>query len=207
MNKKIGIYSSVINVISVIGFALSMLIGTNFGSYFSSMFISFSFMPMMCAFCFFASEDVKLSGYIAIGFAVMYATIISLVYFAQLTTVHTGGLTEQAYNILTFGQFGLFFNYDMLGYSLMALATFFAGLTIKIESKADKWLKALLLIHGLFFLSCFFIPMVGLFTPDMNAAWIGTAILEFWCAYFIPVGILSSLYFLNKSDQKICAKH
>ena len=72
MNKKIGMFSSATNLIAVIGFALSMLIGSNFGSYFSSMFIAFSFMPMMCAYAYFSKEKTKLAGITAAGFAVMY---------------------------------------------------------------------------------------------------------------------------------------
>ena len=198
MNKKIGMYASLINVIAVTGFALSMLLGANFGSYFCSTFIAFSFVPMISAFCIYAKEGSKLSGYTAVGFAIMYATKISLVYFAQMTTIQADSLSEQAANILDFQRFGLFFSYDMLGYALMALSTFFAGLTINVKSNTDKWLKVLLLIHGVFFISCFIIPMLGLFTPNMEGAtWIGTAILTFWCVYFIPIGVLSCLHFSN----------
>jgi hypothetical protein len=28
-----------------------------------------------------------------------------------------------------------------------------------------------------------------------GADWIGTAVLEFWCAFFLPIGILSLRYF------------
>lgn len=196
MNRKIGMYAALINVVAVIGFALSMLLGTNFGSYFSSIFIALSFVPMISAFCIYAKADAKLSGYTAIGFAIIYATINLLVYYAQITSVRGDGLSEQATNVLDFQRFGLFFNYDMLGYALMSLATFFAGLTIEATSKVNKWLKTLLLIHGIFFIMCFMMPMLGLFTPNMEgAAWIGTAILLFWCLYFVPVGVLSFLYF------------
>ena len=65
-----------------------------------------------------------------------------------------------------------------------------------VKTKADKWLKGLLLIHGIFFITCFMFPMLGLFTPDMvGAEWIGTTVLEFWCVYFMPIGILSFLHF------------
>lgn len=47
MNRKIGVWSSVANVIAVISFAISMLCDFAFGSYFSSMFIAFSFVAMM----------------------------------------------------------------------------------------------------------------------------------------------------------------
>ena len=86
------------------------------------------------------------------------------------------------------------FNYDQLGYGLMSLATFFAGLTIMPRTKADKWLKCLLMIHGVFFISCLVMPMLGVFRAD-SPAWIGVAVLEFWCLYFCPVSILSFMHF------------
>lgn len=194
MNRKIGMYSSIINLISVMGFAISMLIGFNAGSYFFSMFIAFSFVPMMCAYAYFSEKSFKLAGFISAAFAAMYATIILLVYFAQLTTVRLNDLSQEAALLLDFQQFGLIFNYDLLGYALMASATFFAGLTINFGSKSDKWLKYLLLIHGVFFISCLILPMIGIFKAD-SPAWIGVAVLEFWCLYFCPIGILSFLHF------------
>lgn len=194
MNRKIGICCSIINMISDIGFAVSMLLGFNTGSYFFSMFIAFSFVPMACGYAYFAEKSRKLAGYIGMAFSAMYAAIILLVYFAQITTVRMDSLTEQAASILDFQQFGLLFNYDLLGYALMALATFFAGLTVNADSKADKWLKYLLMIHGVFFVSCLIFPTLGLFKAD-SPAWIGVAVLEIWCLYFCPISILSALHF------------
>ncbi|MDE7297211.1 MAG: hypothetical protein K2N94_00085, partial [Lachnospiraceae bacterium] len=180
MNRKLGMYSSAVNLIAVTGFAISMLFGFDYGSYFSSMFIAFSFVPMMCAYTCFSEKKCRLAGYISTAFAVMYATIILLVYFAQLTTVRLSDLTPQASGLLDFQQFGLFFNYDLLGYALMALATFFAGLTVNIQTKADKWLKYLLMVHGVFFVSCLIFPMLGLFRAGSPPR-TGVAELEFWC--------------------------
>lgn len=196
MNKKIGVYSSIANLIAVICFALSMLFGFTYGSYFASMFIAFSFVPMMCGYAYFAEKETKLAGYVSAAFSAIYTAIILLVYFAQLTTVRLNDLTQQATVLLDFQQCGLLFNYDLLGYALMALATFFAGLTIKPHTKIDKWLKNLLIIHGVFFISCLIIPMLGLFKAD-SPTWIGVAVLEFWCLYFCPIDILSYLHFLK----------
>jgi hypothetical protein len=194
MNKKIGMYGSIANFIAVVCFALSMLFGLDFGSYLSSMFIVFGFVPMMCGYAYFAEKEAKLAGYVSVAFSAVYAAIILLVYFAQLTTVRLNDLTRQAAILLDFQQFGLLFNYDLLGYGLMALSTFFAGLTIKVYTKADKWLKYLLMIHGVFFISCLILPMLGLFKAD-TPAWIGVMVLEFWCAYFSPISVLSYFYF------------
>lgn len=194
MNRKIGMISSIINLMAVSGFAVSMLWKFDSGSYFSSMFIAFSFVPMMCAYAYFSERKCRLAGYVSAAFSAVYAVIILLVYFAQLTTVRLDNLTTQASSLLDFQQFGLLFHYDLLGYGLMALATFFAGLTVEVRGKADKWLKYLLMIHGVFFISCLIVPMLGVF-KESGPAWIGVALMEFWCCYFVPVSILSYLHF------------
>lgn len=191
--------SAAVNLAAVLFFAISMLLGFDVGSYFSSMWIAFSFVPMLCAYAYFSERKYKLAGYIGAAFAAMYAAIILLVYFAQLTTVRLTHLSRQAAALLDFQQFGLLFNYDLLGYALMALATFFAGWTVHVQAKADRWLKYLLLAHGVFFLSCLIFPMLGLFRQD-SPTWIGVAALEFWCAYFCPVGVLSFLYFRRRRE-------
>lgn len=196
MNKKIGVYGSVVNFIALIGFALSMLFGFDYGSYFSSMFIAFGFVLMMCGYAYFADKKAKLAGYVSVAFAAIYTAIILLVYFAQLTTVRLNDLTQQAAILLDFKQCGLVFNYDLLGYAVMSLATLFAGLTVPSQTKADRWLKYLLMIHGVFFISCLIFPMLGLFKTD-SPTWIGVAVLEFWCLYFCPISILSFLHFSN----------
>lgn len=40
---------------------------------------------------------------------------------------------------------------------MMALSTFFMGLAMKAENKKDKWLKYLMMIHGIFFADSSFI--------------------------------------------------
>lgn len=196
MNKKIGVYGSVVNFIAVICFAMSMLFDFDYGSYFSSMFIAFSFVLMMCGYAYFADKESKLAGYVSVAFSVIYTVIILLVYFAQLTTVRLNELTQQAAVLLDFQQCGLMFNYDLLGYAAMSVATFFAGLTITPITKADRWLKNLLMIHGVFFISCLIAPILGLFKAN-SPAWVGVAVLEFWCLYFLPISTLSFLHFSN----------
>lgn len=202
MNRKIGIYSSLLNILAVAGFALCMIIGSAVGSYLVCMFIAFSFVPMSCAFGMYSAAGKKVAGYTSMIFAGVYAVFILMVYFAQLTSVRLNGLSNQAAQILDYSKFGLFFSFDLLGYGLMALSTFFAGLTVEPRTKSAKWLKWLLMIHGAFFFCCFLLPLLGVFSPEMQGAnWIGVAVLEFWCAYFLPVGVLSLIYFKRKPKE------
>lgn len=201
-NKKTAVVSSIVNVIAVAGFAVSMLVSIDFCSYLFSIFIAFSFVTMMCCYAFYADSSRKIPGMCAAVFSAIYAAIIFIVYFSQLTTVRYSELSEQAAMLLDFSRFGLMFNYDLLGYAIMGLSTFFAGLTVIPKSKADKWTKYLLMIHGVFFFSCFIVPMLGVFKPNAGSSdsMTGVILLEFWCVYFIPIGILSALHFSRKEN-------
>jgi ABC-type Co2+ transport system permease subunit len=197
MNKRIGMYSSIVTLIGVVGFALSMFIGSDYGSYLFSLFISWGFVPMICSFSSVACKENNSAGYAAIAFSAMYAVVVGLVYFAQLTTIRLTELNEQVLAILDYRNLGsLFFNYDLFGYAFMAIATFFIALTIEVNNKKDKWLKLLLLIHGIFAVSCIAMPIMGVFSSNMkNGNIIGVLVLEIWCVYFTPICILSYQYF------------
>lgn len=68
MNRKIGMYSAAVNAASVLAFAAFMLAWFTHGCYFASMFIAFSFVPMMCAYAGAAAEERKTAGYTAAAF-------------------------------------------------------------------------------------------------------------------------------------------
>ena len=130
-------------------------------------------------------------------FSAIYAVLILLVYFAQTTSVHLGGLSEDALGILDFRRGGLIFNYDLLGYGMMALSTFFIGLSFQADSKEEKWLKSLMMIHGIFFIGCFIMPMTGMFSSMANGETSNSGVIALvcWCVYFLPIGILAYRHF------------
>ena len=87
MNKKIGAAGALVDLLAVLGFAVCMLLDFDSGSYFCSMFIAFGFVIMMCGFLYFAAPERRTAGYAAAAFSAVYAAIIIVVYFTQLTTV------------------------------------------------------------------------------------------------------------------------
>lgn len=201
MSKAIASIGAMIVSISVLLFAVCMLIQFNFGSYFVCMLLPIGYIMMTAGFCDESDEKHRVAANVGMAFAVIYAVMILLVYFAQTTAVRLGSLDEQAMKILDYSRGGLFFSYDLLGYGMMALSTFFVGLTIDAKNKADKWLKYLMIIHGIFFFGCFIMPMTGVFSSMSNGenSIGGVVALEFWCAYFIPVGVLSMIHFSKES--------
>lgn len=203
MNRRIGIYSSIITLISVILFAISMVIRNDILSYISSIFIAIGFVQLICAYKSYNNKNNSSFGNIALAFSICYIILVLLVYFAQLTTVRFALLTETANYILNYKKYGLFFNYDLLGYAFMALSTFFIAFTIEEICKSDRFLKIMLKVHGIFFPACFIMPMLNIFNSNMQGSEItGIIILEFWCVYFIPICIMSIQHFINIDKLK-----
>ena len=197
LNRMISKTGSAIVTVTVFLFAIFLIINYSMGSYFVCLILPTGFIMMTAGLHNECGSDRKVAADTGLILAAVYAAFIMLVYFAQLTTVKNEQLNEQAANLLEFGRFGLIFNYDLLGYGVMALSTFFTGLSMKPKDKADKWLRALLLIHGVFYFSCTFMPITGVFARMSSGGdGIGGRLaLVAWCIYFLPVGILSFLHF------------
>ena len=197
LNKMISKVGSSIVTVTVFLFALFLMINFPTGYFFVCLILPIGFIMMTAGIQNECEGDRKVAANIGLILAAVYATFAMLVYFAQLTTVKNEQLNEQAASLLVFGKFGLIFNYDLLGYGVMALSTFFTGLSMKPKNKTDKWLRALMLIHGVFYFSCTFMPMTGLFAKMSSGGdGIGGRLaLVVWCVYFLPIGILSFIHF------------
>ena len=199
-NKTIAKVGSEIVTVTVFLFALFLIINNSMGSFFVCLILPLGFIMMTAGLHNECENDRKVAANIGLALAAVYCTFIMLVYFTQLTTVNNEQLTEQAAHLLTMGKCGLIFNFDLLGYGIMALSTFFTGLSMKAENKADKWLKAFMMIHGVFYFSCTFMPITGIFSKMSSGGdgLGGRLALVAWCVYFLPVGILSFLHFRKR---------
>ena len=200
MNRTVSMAGAAITTVTVFLFAVCILCDFLFGSYIVCMFLPIGYMMMAAGLHHECGEKTKVSANIGMILAGVYAVLILLVYFAQTTTVRTEILTDQASRVLNYQRGGLLFNYDLLGYGMMALSTFFIGLAMKAENKPDRWLKRLLMTHGIFFPGCFFMPMTGMFTSmaEGRSGNGGYIALLFWCLYFIPIGVLAWRHFSSR---------
>lgn len=203
MNKKVGRYGALLTGASVVVFAISMIFSLikensgSFVSYFSCIFLAIGYIVFACSlYSVNRDDDKKALGIIGLSFGIIYSVIIFIVYYAQCTTVNlNSNLSSETLSIIDYSKLGsLFFNYDLLGYGFMALSTFFISFTINTNNKSSILLKKLLLIHGIFFISCFIMPMFPIFTTSTDNL-IGTVLLEIWCMYFLPICILGYKYF------------
>ena len=197
MNRTVSMIGAALVIVTVFLFAVFILLGFSFGFYLVCMFLPVGYIMMAAGLHHESGSDRKVAANTGLVLAGVYAVLVLLVYFAQTTTVRTEALNDQASRVLNFQRGGLIFNYDLLGYGMMALSTFFIGLSVRPGSRADKWMKALMMIHGIFFLSCFIMPMTGVFTSmsDGETRSGGAAALVVWCIYFLPIGILAYRHF------------
>ena len=200
MNKTVAKVGSAVTTATVFLFAIFLIINFSMGGYFVCLILPIGFIMMTAGLHNECESDRKVAANIGLVLAAVYAVFIMLVYFTQLTTVNNEQLNEQASKLLKFNSFGLIFNFDLLGYGLMALSTFFTGLAMKAKNKLDKWLRALMMIHGVFYLSCTFMPMTGMFSKMSSGGdgLGGRLALVAWCVYFLPIGILSFVHFGKK---------
>jgi hypothetical protein len=199
LDQKLGFYSAIIVALSTAAFAFSMLIGSVNLAFGVCMLLSWAYILLSCSFAVKASRDRKAMALGGVAFACLYGAFINLVYYSQLTTVLYKTESQDIISALTYSLGRWMFNIDLLGYGMMAISTLLIGITILPKNKKDRWLKALLMIHGVF-IPGIMIPMLNLFKAGDStnqSAVIGTIILLGWCVYFIPVAILSAIYFVK----------
>jgi hypothetical protein len=193
MNKKLGLISSIVLTVTVILFALGMIIGKSNLSYFVCIILSWSYILLTCSLATEVISEKKAFAFGGIAFSCLYGVIINIVYYTQLTTVASKTASEEILNVLSYESLGsLMFNLNIFGYGLMAISTFLIGMAITPITRNDRWLKNLLMVHGIFAPSCVIIPMLNVFKSNSSDSDImGIAVLLVWCIYFTPVGILS----------------
>jgi 4-amino-4-deoxy-L-arabinose transferase-like glycosyltransferase len=199
MNSVIAKIGAALVTLTVALFAVFILMKFPFGEYFVCMILPLGFIMMTAGLHHESADDRKVPANIGLVLSGVYAVLIMLVYFSQCTTVNLEEMTDQASRILDFSRGGLIFNYDLLGYGIMALSTFFTGLAFRAENKPDKWLKWLLIIHGAFFPGCLIMPITGMFLNLDKSDGSGYYALLIWCIYFIPIGVLAFRHFGKNS--------
>lgn len=200
MNRKIGLISSIVISVSVVIFLICLIIALFYKNAFTEnlsfgvcTFLSWGWVAAACVYSCYADKENLSAAKIGAAVSVIYSAIISVVYFTQLTTVLHKSADEKILQALSFSSAGSWlFNLDLLGYGLLAVSTFFIGLTVRVKDKTDKALKLLLLLHGVFFV-CMFVPILPL--PATNQGSGGTVALICWCLFFLPVCVLSALHF------------
>ena len=206
MNRKIGFISSIVMCCSIAIFTICLIVAlfaqnavTENISYGVCTILSWGWVAAACAYSCHAPKERSAAAKIGVATSVIYSTLISIVYFTQLTTVLHKSADKKILQAFSFKAAGSWtFNLDLLGYGLLSISTFFIGLVLLTRNKTDKALKALLTAHGVFSI-CMFVPVLPL--PATNQGNGGTIALICWCLFFLPICVLSILHFKNLKEN------
>jgi hypothetical protein len=200
MNRHLGIFSSLGTTLTTDMFAIGMLIGSNYLSYLVCMILAWFYLIFVCSLLPEISPDRRAFGYAGLAFAGLYSMQNGCVYFIQLTTVTYRSASPEIMEVISYETLGsMMFNLDLLGYGLMALSTFFIGIALVACTRTDRWLKTLLMIHGIFALSCILLPLLNVFSADSQGGSLaGTIALLFWCLYATPLWVLGFIHFKKR---------
>ncbi len=109
-----------------------------------------AYVATMVAVDGFAPRHRKLWGRTALAFAIMYATLVSIVYVVQLGVVIPHELHGEIERValLSCCEPGAFLTaVDLLGYTLMSLSTLFAAPVFSAQG-FERWLRRALLANG-----------------------------------------------------------
>lgn len=135
--RKIGLISACLTAIFAIIYSVAQIFVLAvpqsppwdfIGLFTPSLFLAWSFIVMMISIHYYAPEERKIYSHIGMTFAILYATLVSLVYFVELTVAVPLVLQGQAYpEWLSFSSPAMMVSIDGLGYAFMSIATLFSS--------------------------------------------------------------------------------
>jgi len=115
-----------------------------------SLLLGVSFVVLTVSIHYYAETSARIWSHLAVAFASMYATLISLVYYVQLGFVmpRLARGDVEGIQLLIFEPFDSFlYAVDVYGYSLMSLATLFAAPVFKGPG-IERWIRRALIANG-----------------------------------------------------------
>lgn len=130
-----------------------------------SLLIAVPFMLAMLALYYDSPTEKKLWAHAALLFSVMYATYVSVLYFAQLGTgipLSIQGISKEAFEV---NRNSFFWAQDGLGYVCMGLATLFASRVF--TSQKQRWLRRFFFANGVFTVIILFIYFYPNFSENL----------------------------------------
>lgn len=131
-----------------------------------SLFLGLAFLVLMTAVHQYTPAEKKIWTHVALVFATIYTTLISINYYIQLTLVAPHLLRGEIESVrfLLFTPFDSFlYSVDILGYSFMSLSTLFAGFAF-----AKGKVRTFLICNGLI------LPFIALQTYYHPLIWVAS---------------------------------
>jgi hypothetical protein len=196
--RKIGLLSAVLTAIFAIIYSIAQLAVVaapqtppwDFIWLFTpSLFLSGAFLVMMTAIHYYAPEERKIYSHIGLLFATLYAALVGIVYFVELSIAVPMTFQGEAYpEWLSFTAPSMMVSIDGLGYAFMAIATLFAS-QVFAGSKATRLIRWAFFANGLLSIAIILAVYNPIFVA-IGALWIIT----------MPLSAVATIQLFRKSE-------
>jgi len=206
---RLGFYSALIAMVATISYSIVQLLQVTGALkyptdailiYGFSLCIATPYLIAMIVFQDCIDPPRKIWGSIAVAFATMYTTFVTLMYTVQLASVIPQSLHDPAETILTVTPHSFFWTLDALGYICLGISTLFAAYGFP-KRKSYRWSRIFFIANGLM------VPIIGFvyFYPNFSVAllmlgspWVVTASGSFIC---LTVYFRRNLHMIEKAGH------
>ena len=196
-SKTLGIISSSTAAILTVTFGVFIVLNNPMVYFIVAFFLAITVIIVSICLKEFIVSEKKFLINIAIAFVVIYALLVTLVYYTQIAIVLKGTLESELLQIVSDFPGTVFFYLDMLGYCFLCLGTFFMAFAIK----ENKLLRGFLFAHSALFIPTFLLPFLPINFASSDSS-TGPLILVLWVAIFAPVCFLIAWYFKGQETQR-----
>lgn len=200
--KQLGFYSAVLVAVLTALFGLTLALGLPLMlSFLICLLLAPAFVAMMVSLHYQAPPAKQVWSHLGVCFAVLYAAMITLTYYVQLTAVRLGG-SDGALAQFVYKPGTVWFAVDMLGYAFMTLATWFAAPVFTGGNRLSVWLKRFYILHGVMVVPTLIAPALMGPSVGESADTAGTYALLGWVAIFIPLAVMTARHFRRDLRSK-----
>jgi len=143
---RIGFWSAILVTIFLAISGVTSSASIYMVSNISGFILTSIFLIVVTCIYYSAPEDKKILGQIGLSFAIIYATMISMNYFIQLTFVQFGAFNTDIFSMVN--PQSMMMTIEVLGYFFMGLSTLFIA-PIFQSGKLEKSIRWLFVFNGI----------------------------------------------------------
>jgi hypothetical protein len=142
---KAGLWSAIITTVLVIVAGITATAAVQPLATIVGFLVAPTFVVLTACIYSTAPTNRRFLGIIGLSFALMYGTLISFNYYADLTFVHRGVFDVEVFNMLNPNS--IFWVIELLGYFFMGLSTLFTAFVF-VVGKLEKAIRCLFILNG-----------------------------------------------------------
>jgi hypothetical protein len=144
--SRIGFWSAILVTIFLAISGITSSVSIYLVSNISGFILTSIFLIVITCIYYSAPDDKKILGQIGLSFAIIYATMISMNYFIQLTFVKFGAFNTDIFSITN--PQSMMMTIEVLGYFFMGLSTLFIA-PIFQSGRLEKSIRWLFVFNGI----------------------------------------------------------